>query len=248
VLTITLPDGTTSTPAVPDPVDAGQYVVDVPAATAGRHSVRWTFTDPGCAFTDMFEVSPAEPPLILRMADAKNHLRITTPDDDDDLRDWLVTITEGIEYLCGPVCRRSVSEVQDLPFNGQRTFVLRKVPALEITGTEPMIQGGVSWTPDLLDLDGATGVVRRKDGGLLWAPLRVLYIVGRMQTPQSLTSASKIILQHLWRARYGSSRALPGIGGGEDFDVTQPVPGFGYAIPNRALQLMEPYRLPPGTA
>jgi hypothetical protein len=31
-----------------------------------------------------------------------------------------------------------------------------------------------------------------------------------------------------------------------DFDVTEPVVGFGYAIPNRALQLLEPYRLPPG--
>jgi hypothetical protein len=58
-----------------------------------------------------------------------------------------------------------------------------------------------------------------------------------------MSSASRIILQHLWRTRQGPARPTRG---GDDYSVTEPIAGFGYAIPNRALQLLEPYRLPPG--
>lgn len=248
-LTITLPDGTTTSPVVPSPAGAlGQYTVDYVTTAPGRHAARWVFTSPASAYSDAFEVSPADPPLVLPLQAAKKHLRITTPEDDEDLREWLQSITEGIEHLCGAVARRTVTEVQDLSVHGVPVMALRTTPALALVSLTAVLSGGVSWDPSELDLDPATGAVRRLDGGWLWGPLRVVYTAGRLQTPASLTGAGKVILQHLWRTRYGSSRALPGIGGGDDFAVTEPVPGFGYAIPNRALQLMEPHRLPPGIA
>lgn len=247
-LTITLPDGTTVTPVVPDPVQVGLYRVDYVTTQAGQHAVRWLFTGPACAYTDMFDVRPAVPGYILSLAQAKRHLRITRPEDDEDLREWLESITEGIEGLAGAVVRRTITEVQDIARRGVPTMVLRHTPVLELTGIATVYAGGWTCAVADLDLDPATGTVRLLSGGWLYGPLRVTYIAGRAIKPPTITAASKIILRHLWRTRYGSSRALPSAGGNEDFSVTEPIPGFGYAIPNRALQLLEPFRLPPGTA
>lgn len=247
LLTVTLPDGTTVIPTVPAPVETGQYVVDYVTESPGQHAVRWLFTDPAFAVTDTFDVRPAAPRLILSLADARSHLRITTPADDADLREWLESITEGVENLAGAVVRRTVTEKHSVPFRGAGSLMLRTVPVLELVSLVPVLVGGWTYTPAEFDLD-PTGVLQRIDRAPIYGPLRITTVVGRMVTPASITSASRIILRHLWRTRYGSSRALPSVGGDDDFLVTEPIPGFGYAIPNRALQLLEPFRLPPGLA
>jgi hypothetical protein len=66
--------------------------------------------------------------------------------------------------------------------------------------------------------------------------------------PPTINLAARILLQHLWRTQYGASRVGPSIGGGDDYAVTEPVPGFGYAVPNRVLQLLQPYKTPPAVA
>lgn len=247
VLTVTLPDGTTATPDVPAPAQSGQYVVDYVTTVAGQHAVRWLFTGPGYAYTDTFDVRPAVPRLILSLADAKLHLRITTPSDEAYLREWLEAITEGVENLAGAVVRRTVTEKHSIPFRGIGALMLRTVPVLELVSLTPVLTGGWTYTPAEFDLD-PSGVVQRLDGARIYGPLRTVHVAGRAVTPASMTAASRIILRHLWRTRHGSSRALPNVGGDDDFSVTEPIPGFGYAIPNRALQLLEPFRLPPGIA
>ncbi|MGW1492566.1 hypothetical protein [Streptomyces sp. NPDC002402] len=241
VLTITLPDGTAVTPSVPAPASAGLYVVDYVTAQAGRHSVRWVFTTPASAYTDSFDVREAVPPAILSLADGKEHLNKTTTTDDDEIRSWIESITAGIEGLCGPVVVRTVVERHD----GRRVpmVCLRQAPILSVTSVVAILSGGTTYTVADLDVDTETGVVQRKDGGALTGPLRATYVVGRRIVPAAITSAARIILQHLWRTQLGPGRPQLGVG---DFDVTEPIAGFGYAIPNRALQLLEPYRLPPG--
>lgn len=250
-LTITLPDGTTTAPSVTNPPPAvGEYAVDYVTAQAGRHAVRWLFTTPGSAYTDVFDVREAVPSLILSLADARRHLQIPDEDRtyDGQLREWLESVTAGVENLAGVCSRRTVREVHQIPAAGVDTVCLRRTPVLSVTSVSPVLSGGASYAPADLDLDGATGVVRRLDGGRLYGPLRFLYEAGRLVIPAHLSSAARIILQHLWRTQYGASRALGGLGGGDDYSVTEPIPGFGYAIPNRALQLLEPDRLPPGVA
>lgn len=241
-LTITLPDGTTTSPAVTNPpAQTGKYTLDYTSVQAGRHSVRWVFTTPAFAYTDSFDVRESTPPAILSLDDAKKHLNKTTTTDDDEIRSWVESITAGIEGLCGPVVVRTVTERHD----GRRVprICLRQTPILSVTSVVAILTGGTTYTVADLDVDTTTGVVQRLDGGTLTGPLRVTYTAGRRIVPAAMTSAARIILQHLWRTQQGPGRPQLGTG---DFDVTEPIQGFGYAIPNRALQLLEPFRLPPG--
>ncbi|OLZ72570.1 hypothetical protein AVW11_04035 [Streptomyces amritsarensis] len=250
-LTVTLPDGTTATPSVTNPPGSdGEYQVDYPTTQAGRHGARWVFGTPAAAYTDMFDVRAAVPPLILSLADGRRHLQIPAGDTsaDEQLREWLESVTELVEGLCGPCVRRTVVEDHTIGRGGAAGVALRRTPVLSVTSAAVVQTGGESYAAVSLDVD-SNGVLRRLDGGRLYGPLlRVTYVAGRTIVPANLSSAARIILQHLWRTQYGASRALSGLGGGEDFAVTEPIAGFGYAIPNRALQLMEPHRLPPGVA
>jgi hypothetical protein len=241
-VTITLPDATSATVTPVAPTSTGVYAYDYATVQAGRHSVRWVATGVNAgAYTDSFDVRESVPPGILSLADAKKHLNKTSTTDDDEIRSWVESITAGIEGLCGPVIVRTVTERHDgrrVPF-----ICLRHTPILSVTSVVAILTGGTTYTVADLDIDTETGVVQRKDGGTLTGPLRVTYSAGRRIVPAAISSAARIILQHLWRTQQGPGRPQMGTG---DFDVTEPIAGFGYAIPNRALQLLEPYRLPPG--
>lgn len=243
-VTITLPDESTAAPAAAESTpDSGRYQADYVTAQPGRHTVRWVFTTPADAYTDSFDVRPLAPPTILSLADAKAHLKLpaTRTDRDDEIRGWTESITRGIEGMCGPVIVRTIEERHDV--RRASTICLLHVPALELLDVSPALTSGASYPVADLDLDPDTGIVHRLDGGALTGPLRVRYRAGRPIVTANITAAARIILQHLWRTTQGPSRPQPGTG---DFDVTEPMAGFGYAIPNRAVQLLEPDRLPPG--
>ncbi|MBA2951590.1 head-tail connector protein [Streptomyces himalayensis] len=248
-LTITLPDGSTASPAVTNPPgQTGKYTLDYTSTQAGRHAVRWVFTGPASAYTDSFDVREASPPAILSLADAKAHLDITTTTEDDELRGWIEAVTHLVEQFTGVCARGTVVEDHSIQPSGVRELALRRTPVLSLTSAVAILTGGTSYTVGDLDVDTRMGIVRLRSGGRMYGPLRITYTAGRAVIPANITAAAKIILQHLWRTQYGASRALAGIGGGDDFNVTEPIAGFGYAIPNRALQLLEPHRLPPGVA
>lgn len=244
-LTLTLPDGTTSSPTVDAPATAGQYTHDYVTTQAGRHAVRWVFTGPACAYTDSFDVREAEPPTILSLADAKQHLNITGTTDDDELRGWIEATTAAVEWFVGPVVQRTVTEVHSRRTSA--SLALHQPPVVSLTTLAAVRTGGTSYVAADMDVDSATGIVTRLDGGSISGPLRVTYTAGRAVVPASITAAARIILQHLWRTQRAGSRG-PVFGGGDDFSVTEPIPGLGYAVPNRAVQLLDPYRLSPGVA
>jgi hypothetical protein len=182
---------------------------------------------------------------LLTLAEAKTQLDIDTATYDAELQAYVDGVTMAIEAHVGPVENRSVTETHELPASGARMVVLRQTPAVSLTSVTPVLTNGTTYTVASLDLDEATGTVRRLDGGRLYGPLRWVYVAGRGSVPPTINLAARIMVQHLWRTQYGASRAGAGLGGGDDFSVTEPVAGWGYAIPNRVLQLLEPYKLPP---
>ncbi|MFE9098492.1 hypothetical protein [Streptomyces sp. NPDC007264] len=240
VLTVTLPDGTTVSPAVTSPpAVTGQYTVDYVTTQAGRHGVRWVFTAPGSAYTDVFDVRDAAPPMLFSLASAKTKLDIpaTSTGDDEELREFIEATTQCVEYFVGAVVRRTVQQV--VP--GDRdAWVLHTTPVLTVSAITPLQTWQQAIDPSVLDIDTVAGILRRTDGLYFFAgDYRITYTAGRAAVPPNVSLAGKLILQHLWRTNYGAARGLTGVGGGEDFSVTEQVPGLGYAIPNRALQLLQ---------
>ncbi|MEU0522763.1 head-tail connector protein [Streptomyces niveus] len=181
---------------------------------------------------------------LLTLDEAKAQLNITSTANDAELLAYIEAVTEVIEWHVGPVVVRVVTE----EINGQgRYLCLLHPPVRSLTSLTPVL-GGAALDVAGLHVNGATGVIRRKDGGTFsGGPWEAVYSAGRDEVPPTVNLAGRILLQHLWRTQLGQARG--GLAGGNsDFSVTEPVPGFGYAVPNRVLQLLEPYKQPPGVA
>lgn len=239
-VTVTLPDGTTTTVGSVTPASTGVYAYDYPTTLAGRHAVRWVATGLNAgAYTDVFDVREAAPAQLFSLASAKAKLDIpaTSTSSDEELREFIEATTAAVEFFVGPVVRRTVQQVV---CGDREAWVLHTTPVLAVTAITPVQTWQQAIDVSVLDLDAHTGILRRTDG--LWffsGDYRVTYTAGRAMVPPNVSLAAKLILQHMWRTNYGASRGLAGIGGGEDFSVTEAVPGLGYAIPNRALQLLQ---------
>ncbi|WP_069885274.1 phage gp6-like head-tail connector protein [Streptomyces luteocolor] len=183
---------------------------------------------------------------IITLAEAKAQLDIESTVHDTELQAYIDGMTAPIENLVGVVEPREVTETVD---GTGTTLCLLKVPALALVSITPQLTGGAALDVAQLHLDGATGIVRRLTGGRFYGgPWTARYTVGRTEDAATIKLAARILIQHLWRTQYGASRGLMGVGGGDDYSVTEPIPGFGYAVPNRVLELLEPYKLPPGVA
>ncbi|MET7475065.1 hypothetical protein ABZT17_11990 [Streptomyces sp. NPDC005648] len=242
-VTVTLPDGTTATPTAAETSTVGQYRADYVTADAGRHTVRWVFTSPAHAYTDSFDVRDQAPPTVLSLQDAKSLLKKESPADDPLVRFWLEATTRAVEYFVGPVVVRTVTE--DHQVGLERSLALRKTPAISLVSVTSLRAGGYDYDTGLLHLDPVTGAVTRTDGGLFTGPLQVVYRAGRPIISANILAGSQLILQHLWRTVSGPGRPQRGM---DDFDVTEPIPGLGYAIPNRARQMLNPDDDGPGIA
>lgn len=182
---------------------------------------------------------------LLTLAEAKAQLDIDTTSYDTELQAYVDGVTAAIEAHVGPVENRSVTETHDTPSSGARMLVLRETPAVSLASVAAVLAGGSGYDVAALDLDGATGTVMRLDGGRLYGPLRITFTAGRGTVPATINLAARIMVQHLWRTQYGATRGLAGIGGGDDASVNEPIAGWGYAIPFRVLQLLEPYKRAP---
>jgi len=245
VVTLTLPDGTTATPPVTEEA-TGRYQADYVTTVPGRHTVRWEWTGPASAYTDVLDVLEAAPPAILSLADAKQHLNLkNSSDDDGEVRYWTNVTTRAVEFYTGPIVPRSITEEHTV--RHAAVVVLLNTPVQEVTAVASLLTGGTA--PDVADLavNRDTGEVYRPDGGRLSGRLQFTYRAGRTAIRENIPAAARIILQHLWRTQRAGRRG--GVaGGGDDYSVTEPIPGVGYAVPNRALELLANDRLPPGVA
>lgn len=182
---------------------------------------------------------------LLALAEAKAQLNITTTTNDLELESYIGALTAVIEGYVGPVETQEVTETVD--GRGQFLALLRP-PVQSIASITPIMNGGSALDPAGLHVDKPSGVVRRTDGGsFTGGPWTVVYTAGRGTIPPTINLAARILLQHLWRTQLAQARG--GLAGGNsDFSVSDPIPGFGYAVPNRVLQLLEPYKQPPGVA
>ena len=236
-LTITLPDGTTTTPSVTNPpATTGEYLYDYQTVQAGRHSARWVGTgaNPG-AHLEVFDVRPADNPYLVSLADVKAQLNMTKPDSDEELRGFIGAATGVIErHLGQAVVRRTYTEEHQI---GRAALVLNWTPVIAVTALS-LVDGTYTWSVNDLHVTPA-GVVTTPHGVDPYGHVTVTYTAGMTIVPEEYGLAARIIVQHLWetqRASAGGPRAgglgdtlMSGSGG---------YSGKGYAIPNRALELL----------
>ncbi len=257
VLTVTAPDGTTSSPAVTHN-GSGSYSASFTTTLAGHHLVAWSAASGALAdaFSDSFEVQPSADPTIVSLAEAKEILQLTsTTSEDMLLQGYNAAATEVAEYICGPVVTRQVTEV--VRAQG-RVLVLSYAPVRTDLGTAldpsnrrdgsttngivsitPLLSYGFMYDLDQLLTDPDTGIVRHLAGlpffysGDPFGQWEVVYWAGRKVIPAAVYQGAKIILEHLYMIKRGGAGAQD-VASGESTTV---VPGFSFAIPNRALEL-----------
>jgi hypothetical protein len=240
VLTVTRPDGTVDTPT-PVNTQTGTYAVDYIPAAAGLYTVRWLTTDPALALVDVIDVRPAAPGMIVSLADAKRKCKIPqeSTEHDDALRGYIETVTIAVEdHLHEVIIPRTVTE--DIRVDWADEVPLGATPIISLTSVA-MVDGSYTWSLSDLHVDTVTGVVSlvqrtRMFNGLV----RFVARAGRSVIPSNYSDGAKIIIEHLWHTERPQVRnGAPFAGGGyEDTANTTYVGAFGFAVPNRALEIL----------
>lgn len=235
-LTISLDGTTVLTPTITNPpATTGTFSFNYPTTTPGRYVGRWLFGFSGgntATHVETFNVESADPGYMISLQEAKKHLNIFDTSDDDEIASWISGITRVIEFYTGACVPRTVVEYQP----AGSVIRLNQRPVLSVTSITPYLGAGQSYGPSQYKVT-EDGAVRLLSGAWFggYNDLEVTYVVGRRPIPANLTQAAKIILSHLWETQRGPTGSP--LSGGDDSSF---VPGFGYAIPNRALEMIKP--------
>jgi hypothetical protein len=236
VCTITLPDGTTVTPAVTNPA-TGSYQVAYTPATVGFYMVAWAASGANAsAYRDNFTVSDGS--AFISLADAKRFLDIDHTSDDEELRDFIRVATAAVREVTGvqlePV---AVTELHDV-HAGQSSLLLRKPFALSITDVSEF---GVALDPSTFRLRAGGEWVDKLSGNSLGVfasginSVQVEYFAG--VTGDKLAISQHVVKQmllHLWQTQRGSKGSGLPLGDGQWNS------GAGYSFPNRVKELLAP--------
>jgi hypothetical protein len=261
VLTITLPDRTTVTPAVAG--GDGQWLLDGPwtVTQPGHHLWAWSWAGAYVAaspVTDSFEVREAPDVTIIALSEARGILKVAAGDAsrDSDIRSYSTAITEWTEKQVGVVVTRQVTELVRAqgrvltlgspPVRTDLGAALNPVNRRDgsttngLVGITPMLTYGFMYEIDDLLVDERTGIVRHVAGlpffysGDFYAQFQAVYWAGRKVIPWGITEGCKIALKHLYAVERGG--LLPRAAAYGESETT--AIGYGYAIPNRAAEMI----------
>lgn len=178
------------------------------------------------------------------VADLKIHANIpaAVTDQDDELGDYLDAAVEMVEAIVGPLEAGEITETHHKWAPG--VIVLKRMPVAEVL-TVTSVFGADDSVPvalDDLEIDLTTGIIRGTVGRGFLGTTVVTYSTGRDTLPASIKLAVLIVAAHLFetqRVPMQNEDAAPvGFGGG--IDAAMPT-ARGYALPNRALELLRPY-------
>ncbi|MEA5453299.1 hypothetical protein SPF06_01055 [Sinomonas sp. JGH33] len=242
-LTITLPDGSAVSPTVTNPpAQTGVYLYDYQTTQSGRHTARWVATggNPG-AQSQSFNVLPADPGYIVPVQDILDQLSIVNPTNSEleELRKYLGTASAIVESLTGRtlVSRSFTEELRATDID--HAVILSHIPVVAITSvTKVDDPANTTWTGSQLHVepDGRTWALT--GNAALTGRVTVVYTAGQPIIPDTCILATAIIVQHLWRTHRGSSGGfMPGMGGTSGDDTVN-VPGYSYAVPRKAVEIL----------
>lgn len=238
VLTVGLPDGTEETPTVDhDEVGSGQYTVDYVTTQEGLHTVSWVASGANAtAYNDVFNVREITDQVI-SLTEAKRQLRLTTTEHDDALRLFIAAAAVSVEdHTRRKLVRRTITDERHYRVCGH--LILNRTPALTLTSISSL-DDATTWDVTDLDLDPDTGIVTALTGPGLYGDLKATYVCGSRIIPANELLAVRIITEHLWQTmRPFASATIPTPGALEDSLDSRAGGLVGFAIPNRALELL----------
>ena len=174
--------------------------------------------------------------------DLKIHLNMTVDSHDEELVEIL---DAAIDLASSMVGNYADDEVTETHYGVSAAhLVLKRMPVGELTAIGPRAFPGVTTEfYDVADyvLDPETGILRAGNGAWFYGDYTVTYSVSSESTPAAVRLAILIIAAHLWETQRGIAPSPLAVQQGEDFGTT---PGLGYAIPNRARDLLAAYVRP----
>jgi hypothetical protein len=239
---------TTGTYASPTNDGTGLYHQDIPVtdlAALGHYQYVWTATGTGAGVSPPAEFDVYDPfeTAVLPLQDAKDALNIpqATTTSDTEIMAYIATIQASLESMTGgPLVNRVITAERTEMMASQTVIPVRQRPLVSVTSITSASGGAIDISAGL-DLDANAGLIRRKLGlpfygpFFMWLPqVTVTYVAGwGTAVPAAFNVAARIILQNLWETQHGPS-ARPSIGD----DMMTP-PGFGFAIPNQAAELLD---------
>ncbi len=161
------------------------------------------------------------------LADVKRHTNITASANDDELVTMLDAAEDIVRSLVGSFAAATVTERVTAAAG---TVILSRPPARAVTLT---YRDGTAITG--FTVSAAAGLLHDVpvlNGTVLTAS----YPVGSGVVPASVTLATAIITAHLWETQRGAASPSPLAP-----DGAGPGSGAGFALPNRARELLAPY-------
>lgn len=255
VLTVTAPDGTTSTPSVVTAL-APVYTSSVPATQVGAYLLTWTASGAATdVFTDQFTVVAASLQLI-SYADVCDQLNISTTDTTTTarLRRYIQSATDVVQNITGPILPTSKTSYFNgghssltLPYRWVKsiTSVVEWWGGTTIYTLTAQTPGSAMGTYNYM-WDTATNTLTRLAGGFptnffpLENSVTVTYLAGMTTIPQVITDATGELIRHWWQngqqPRSVSFTNPTGLG-----DDTGTITVMGYAVPNRVNEMLAPY-------
>ena len=263
VVTVTLPDQTTATPSVSN-TGTGIYTAAYKSTEAGHHLVSWTCADatyPG-GYADEFDVWSTTSTNVLSLADAKGILSVASTNTtyDDLIEKVNGSVTSWLEWYCGAIVPQTVQEtlrVGGLVVQLSRPPVINLVawasvpPGLANTTATlaqanggpmfPVMLYGVAYPLNQLFFDPSKAWVRNTSGlPFYYGPYVWQYLAGYETIPAAIRLAASVVLRHL----YGLERGGAGVAAAGAADEETTLTPFGFAVPNRAVEILAPFQDP----
>lgn len=173
------------------------------------------------------------------LVDLKTQLNIDLTDstDDDELQLHLDAAIGVVEGIVGPLSGKTVTETH-YGASGP-LLVLRQAPVQSVTSVAVRFWAGALAVPGVLTdyvLDPEVGTLRLASGWQFRGDVTVTYVAGQTAVPAQVLLATLVIAAHMWETQRGVSPTQL-----QTPDFVAGPSGAGYAVPNRAAELLESY-------
>jgi hypothetical protein len=168
---------------------------------------------------------------VVPLPDVKAHLNIQGTGDDAELQTVIDAAEARLSLELGPLS--AVTVTKRVATSG--SFLLLPVAPAQTLTSITDVRASTALDLSLVTLDEDAGIVYYADGltAFLSPAYDVVYEAGWATVPADILFAIKEQVRHLWETQRGTPLTP---------DDTFDTPSVGYALPNRVLEMIAPYR------